>query len=164
MLLYTAFHKKTWQWTYDNNRILTDFQNSFIVKFCDKFAVKLWLKVPTHLKCVAALPCEILMSENKRLSEKVLWLTINRKALQLGIWGYCGSFNKIYCKFTAESACRRIIRSVNIWLNYSQESWLPHALSVSGHCPAERWRTRQICWVWQETAVVNCCYIDFDLA
>jgi len=39
---------------------------------------------------------------------------------------------------------------------------LPDALSVSEHCPAERWRTRH--WVWQETAVVNCCYIDFDLA
>jgi len=50
-----------------------------------------------------------------------------------------------------------MLRSVNIWLSYRQESWLPHALSVSGHCPAERWRTRQISWVWQETAVVNCC-------
>jgi len=71
---------------------------------------------------------------------------------------------KIYCKFTAEPACRRILRSVNIWLSYRQESWSPHSLSVSGHCPAERWRTRQIPWVWQETAVVNCCYIYFDLA
>jgi len=44
---------------------------------------------------------------------------------------------KIYCKFTAESACKRILKSVNIWLSYRQESWLPHALSVSGHCPAE---------------------------
>jgi len=23
--------------------------------------------------------------------------------------------------------------------------------------------TRQISWVWQETSVVNCCYIDFNL-
>jgi len=69
---------------------------------------------------------------------------------------------EIYCKFTAESACKRILRSANIWLSYRQESWLSHMLSVSGHYPAERW-TRQIFWVWQETAVVNCCYIDFDL-
>jgi len=69
----------------------------------------------------------------------------------------------IYCKFTAQSACKRILRPVNIWPSYRQESWLPHVLSVPGHCPAERWRTRQIYWVWQETAVVNCCYIDFDL-
>jgi len=33
-----------------------------------------------------------------------------------------------------------------------QESLSRHALSVSGHCPAERW-TRQLSWVWQETAV-----------
>jgi len=37
---------------------------------------------------------------------------------------------KIYCKFTAESACERILRSVNIWLSYGQESSLPQALSV----------------------------------
>jgi len=70
---------------------------------------------------------------------------------------------KVYCKFTAESACKRILRSVNSWLSYRQESWLPHALSVSGHCPVERWRTRHISWVWQETAIVNCCCIDFGL-
>jgi len=62
--------------------------------------------------------------------------------------------NKIYCKFTAECACKRIFRSVNIWLSYRQESWLPHMLSA-GHCPAKRWRTCQISWVLQETAVVN---------
>jgi len=70
---------------------------------------------------------------------------------------------KIYCKLTA-GVLRRILRSVNIWRSYRQESWSPHALSVSGNCPAERWRTRHIFWVWQETAVVNCCQIDFDLA
>jgi len=143
---------------------LNHFQNSFVVRFCDKFAVVWWLKVPPHLKCIATLPCEIVMSENKQHSEKVLWLTINRKALQLGIWGTVALSTKIYCKFTAESACRRIITSVNIWLSYRQESWLPYALSVSGHCPTKRWRTRQISSVQEETAVVNCYYIDFDLA
>jgi len=44
---------------------LTDFQNSFTVRFRDKFAVKRWLKIPPHLKRIATLPCEILMSENK---------------------------------------------------------------------------------------------------
>jgi len=42
----------------------------------------------------------------------------------------------------------KILRPVNIWLSYSQESWLSHALCVPGHCPAERRRTRQISWVW----------------
>jgi len=40
------------------------------------------------------------------------------------------------------------IRPVNIWLSYRQESWLSHALCVPGHCPAGRWRNRQISWVW----------------
>jgi len=35
---------------------------------------------------------------------------------------------KIYCKFTAESACKRILRSVNVWLSYRKEIWFPHAL------------------------------------
>jgi len=31
---------------------------------------------------------------------------------------------KIYCKFTVESAYERILRSVNIWRSYRQESRL----------------------------------------
>ena len=31
--------------------------------------IKWWLKIPPHLKRVATLPCEILMSENKRQFE-----------------------------------------------------------------------------------------------
>jgi len=58
----------------------------------------------------------------------------------------------------------RILKSVNIWRSYRQGSWLSHALSVSGHCPTERWRTRHRAWVSQETAVVNCCCIDFYLS
>jgi len=102
------------------------------------------------------------MSENKRQFETGT-VIINHKALQLGIWGIVAFSTTTCCKFTAESACKRILKSVNIRLSYSQESWLRHALSVSGHSPVERWRTRQISWVWHQTAGVNCCYIDFDL-
>jgi len=70
----------------------------------------------------------------------------------------------IYCKFTVASAYERILKSVNIWQSYRQESWLSHVLCVPGHCPAERRRTRHISWEWQETADVNCCHINFDLA
>jgi len=66
----------------------------------------------------------------------------------------------IYCKFTVESAYERILKPVNFWRSCRQESWLSHVLFASGHCPAERWRTRQRSWVWQETAVVNCYCID----
>jgi len=70
----------------------------------------------------------------------------------------------VYCKFTVESDCERILKSVNIWRSYRQESWLSHVLCAPWHCPTERWRTPQIPWVQQETAVVNCCWIDFKLA
>ena len=50
-------------------QILTDFQSSFIVRLSDKFSVKGWLQTPPHLKCVITLPCEILISENKRQYE-----------------------------------------------------------------------------------------------
>ena len=45
-------------------QIFTDFKNSFTATICRKFAIKLPLKIPPHLKRVATLPCEILMSEN----------------------------------------------------------------------------------------------------
>jgi len=110
--IYTAFHENVavnlCQQLY---QILTDFENSFIVRLCDKFAVKSSLKIPQHLKRVATLLCEILMSENKRQFQTgtvnhVLWLTINHKALQLGIWGTVAFSMNIYCKYTAESACK----------------------------------------------------------
>jgi len=56
----------------------------------------------------------------------------------------------IYSKFTAKSACVRISRSINIWLSYGQESWLRHALSVSGHSPADEELARYM-------AKISCC-------
>jgi len=49
-------------------QILTDFHNSFSGRFSSKFAVKSWSKSPSHPAHVATLPCETLMSENKRLT------------------------------------------------------------------------------------------------
>jgi len=43
-------------------QILTDFQNSFTVRIRRKFVITLSLKIPTHLKCVATLPCEMSVS------------------------------------------------------------------------------------------------------
>jgi len=43
-------------------QILTDSHNSFTDTYDSKFAIKLSLKIPPHLKRVATLPCEILMS------------------------------------------------------------------------------------------------------
>ena len=39
--------------------MLTDFQNSFIVRFNSKFATKSSLTISPHLNCVSTLPCEL---------------------------------------------------------------------------------------------------------
>ena len=44
---------------------MTDFHNSFTDTFSRKFAIKLLKKIPPHLKCVATLPCEMLMFANR---------------------------------------------------------------------------------------------------
>ena len=49
--------------------MLTDFQNSFTGRITGKFATKLSLTIPPHLKHAATLPCETSISENKRKSE-----------------------------------------------------------------------------------------------
>ena len=49
--------------------ILTDFHNSFTDTFSRKLAIKLLIEIPPvfppHLKCVATLPCEMLMFANR---------------------------------------------------------------------------------------------------
>jgi len=44
---------------------LTDFHNSFTDVLSWKFAIKLLIKIPPHLTCVATLPCEMLKQEAK---------------------------------------------------------------------------------------------------
>jgi len=48
------------------------------------------------------------------------------------------SLMTIYCKFTVESAYEAVLKSVNVWQSYRQESCLSHVPCVPGHCPAER--------------------------
>jgi len=52
--------------------MLTDFQNSCTDGFIIKFAMKSFLNVPPHLKGIATLPCETLMSENSDNLKHVL--------------------------------------------------------------------------------------------
>ena len=50
--------------------ILDRFSNFFFTDvILHKFAAKYLLKIPPHVICVAALPCETLMSENERQSQ-----------------------------------------------------------------------------------------------
>ena len=67
MQLYIHRESKKRETPYSSSylrQIFTDFKNSFTATICRKFAIKLPLKIPPHLKRVATLPCEILMSEN----------------------------------------------------------------------------------------------------
>ena len=54
-------------------QMLTDFQNYFTVRIRRKFGIILLLKIPTHLKCVATLPC--------KMSKSVLKATIENKTM-----------------------------------------------------------------------------------
>jgi len=101
---------------------LTDLQNFSTRRFRDTFAEKWLLNVP-HLAYVAALPCETLMSENKRL-------TINYKAVWLHIKGVVG------CHKQVKKVCQWIF--LNRWtfdkvtskkvhfLRLLAAWWLPH--------------------------------------
>jgi len=44
------------------HQILTDFKKFSIGTLGNKFSIKLLLKIPPHLKRVATLPCEVLLS------------------------------------------------------------------------------------------------------
>ena len=58
--------------------MLTDFQNSFTGRLTGKFATKSYLTIPSYLKYVATLPCEIWMPENWQQSE--ICIVINDKS------------------------------------------------------------------------------------
>ena len=51
--------------------MLTDFQNSFAARLSCKFATKAYLNVPSHLRNVATLPCEISMFKNRHAQEVI---------------------------------------------------------------------------------------------
>ena len=59
--LYAVRAKKTAHQTHGVRQMLTDFDNSFTDRFCNKFAVKRLLCVPPHIAYGATLPCETLM-------------------------------------------------------------------------------------------------------
>jgi len=54
--------------------MLTDLQNSSYDTLSSKFLTK-----PPHLKCVAALLCEMLMSKNCNNVKHIIWLIIHHK-------------------------------------------------------------------------------------
>jgi len=55
----------------------TDFQNSFTVRLNSKHVMKHSLNIPSHLKCVATLPCENKCQETTDNLKQMSCLTIN---------------------------------------------------------------------------------------
>ena len=51
--------------------MLTDFQNSFTIRLCSKFATDSYLNIPPYLKYVATLRCEISMLINRYAQEVI---------------------------------------------------------------------------------------------
>jgi len=64
-------------------QILTDFQNYFTVSIRRKFVIRLLLKIPPHLKCVATLPCEMSVSK-ATIENKTTSVTTHFKKLTTG--------------------------------------------------------------------------------
>ena len=96
---YTVFHKKETPYSWwCLCQILTDFHNSFNGWLPCKFEVKRLLKIPPRLAYVATLPCERLMSENKRL-------TINYTVVCGGV-----ELRNVYCRI-----CLRLF-VLNWWM------------------------------------------------
>jgi len=100
------------------------------------------------------------MSESKRQFETDI--VINKKSQ--GIWGLSGIFNdnllQIHCwvwQWNNVKISRHLVK-------LQARKLIASRAQCVGHCPGERWRTHQVSWIWQETAVVNCCYIDFWLS
>ena len=58
--------------------MLTDFQNLFSGRFTSEYATQSSLIIPSHLKRVAALPCETSISENYRKFDACI--VINNKS------------------------------------------------------------------------------------
>ena len=70
--------------------MLTDFQNSFTDRLISKFATKSSLTIPTHLKCVTTLPCEISVFKKFPCSrsESMKQAVIQNSAIQYTDWPY----------------------------------------------------------------------------
>jgi len=63
---------------------LTDFHNSITNVLSWKFAIQYLIKIPPHLKCVATLPCEMLM-----------FALVQRSASRWWFWLACQSWDAL---------------------------------------------------------------------
>jgi len=83
--------------THGSLLILNRFIYFFTVRFSNKFAAKLLLKIPPRFigLCIATLSCETLVSENERLSQNN---AVNNDKLQhmQGVVGFLVTLLQIY--------------------------------------------------------------------
>ena len=61
---------------------MTDFHNSSTDTFSRKLATKLLIEIPPHLKCVATLPCEMLMFANRATFCQSLMVSVGMSKLR----------------------------------------------------------------------------------
>ena len=73
-------------------KTLTDFQNYFTTRIRRKFVVILSLKIPSHLKCVATLPCEMSSVLKATTENKTTSVTTYFKKLTTAKRVYCLSY------------------------------------------------------------------------
>ena len=64
--------------------MLTDFHNYFTVRIREIFAIILSLKIPSHLKYVATLPCEMSSVLKATIENKTTSVTTHIKKLTSG--------------------------------------------------------------------------------
>jgi len=71
-------------------QILTNFQYSFTDTLSRKFATKSWLQLPPHLKGIARLPCEILVSKIEPTKGKAtVSCFFDSRCIWLCVWDTC---------------------------------------------------------------------------
>ena len=107
---HTGWARKARPQTRDHNSV------NFTGKFLGKFAVKWILKIPSHIFCVATLPCETLMSAKQAINDK----------LQGSVAAYlrCSDVvNNQIKKGLLLSLWVSFFKSVNIWHSYTILYW-----------------------------------------
>ena len=116
------------------------FSKFFTDRLNGKFATNAYLNIPSHLKCVAILPCGIWMTENYRQSE--ICIVINDKSPDSTVTHLsCDGFFITNLSFNL--LVKEFLKSVKN-LAKLQAKWLimSHALFALDFCP-QRCRTRQ---------------------
>ena len=118
----------------------------------------LYFNIPTHLKYIATLPCEIRISENWRQCEICIVIydkSQDRTAKHLSCEGLLND------KFISQPAGKRIFKIgehlVNLQARWLIVSYVPFALDFC----SQRCRTlsKITCVRWTET-VTDCCYVN----